>query len=112
MSEAAAAARACPALLLLALSDPPCAHLVAAPTPLLKPGMLTLNLRPEHCTLPCSSQAGAKDAGAGQKEYDLLFEDAIDFIKSGIMTGEGDLDFDTAEKAKEKETKVSRAALG
>ena len=46
----------------------------------------------------------AAGASAPEKEYDYLFDDSIDFIKSGIIGGEGD--FETAELAKEKETKV------
>ena len=47
---------------------------------------------------------GPTDGSAVQKEYDFVFDDAIDFIKSGIIGGEGD--FETAEIAKEKEVKV------
>ena len=49
-------------------------------------------------------QVGPTDGSAVQKEYDFVFDDAIDFIKSGIIGGEGD--FETAEIAKEKEVKV------
>ena len=49
-------------------------------------------------------QVGPAGGTAAPPDYDFLFEDSIDFIKSGIIGGEGD--FDTAEIAKEKEVKV------
>ncbi|KAG1680389.1 hypothetical protein FOA52_015480 [Chlamydomonas sp. UWO 241] len=48
---------------------------------------------------------GAQD-GTEQQQYDFLFEDNIDFIKSGFIGGEGDLDFESAESAREKEVKA------
>lgn len=42
-----------------------------------------------------------------QEQYDFLFEDSIDFVKSSMLGGEGD--FETGETAKEKEIK-ERAA--
>jgi hypothetical protein len=49
-------------------------------------------------------QVGTLEGGSAQQTYDYLFDDTIDFVKSGIMTGEGD--FESAEAAKEKESKV------
>jgi hypothetical protein len=47
----------------------------------------------------------AGSADPSQQAYDFLFEtSSIDFVKSSMLGGEGD--FDSAETAKEKETKV------
>lgn len=40
-------------------------------------------------------KAGAADAAAAQPQYDFVFEDSIDFIKSAMIAGTGD--FETAE---------------
>lgn len=44
-------------------------------------------------------QAGAQDAGSAQPQYDFVFEDSIDFIKTAMIAGDGD--FETAEVRKQ-----------
>lgn len=41
------------------------------------------------------AQAGAADAGAALPQYDFVFEDSIDFIKTAMIAGEND--FESAE---------------
>ena len=37
-------------------------------------------------------QAGAQAGVSTGKQYDLLFDDSIDFIKSAMLAGEGDFE--------------------
>lgn len=61
-----------------------------------------------HYVCPCllfdRTQVGAADAGSNQKEYDYLFEDAIDFIQQGGIAGENF--FESAEEAKKREAQA------
>ena len=62
-----------------------------------------------HCSI-VPPQVGAQDSAAQQQEYDFLFDDAIDFIETAIMKGEGE--FDEGEDEREKAAKVSQARGG
>lgn len=55
-------------------------------------------------------QVGAQDSAAQQQEYDFLFDDAIDFIETAIMKGEGE--FDEGEDEREKAAKVRQGGGG
>lgn len=43
----------------------------------------------------CHTQAGAQSGVSTGKQYDLLLDDSIDFIKSAMLKGEGDLEPET-----------------
>ena len=49
------------------------------------------------------AQFGAKDKKAAQKEYDLVYDDQIKFIKDEIMAGDGDGDGGESESESEEE---------